>query len=48
MTARQAIRTPYPFHAANPRARITCCLPRKLPRRSVWQRLRDEIARICR
>jgi hypothetical protein len=49
--ARQAIRTPYPFHAFtqhNPRAHVTCCRPRKLPRRTLWRRLQDEIARLCR
>jgi len=45
---RQAIRTPYPFHQHNPRAHVTCCRPRKLPRRSMWRRLQDEIARLCR
>ena len=48
---RQAIRQPYPFHAFtqhNPRAHVTCCRPRKLPRRSAWQRFKDEIARLCR
>lgn len=48
---RQAIRQQYPFHAFtqhNPRAHVTCCRPRKLPRRSWLQRVRDEIARLCR
>lgn len=51
---RQALRTAYPFHLAsayvqhNPRAHVTCCKPRKLPRRSLLRRFLDEIARLCR
>lgn len=51
---RQAIRTPYPFHVAgayvqhNPRAHVTCCKRHPLPRRSMLQRILDEVARLCR
>lgn len=45
---RQALHTPYPFHQHNPRAHVVCCRPRKLPRRTWWQRVKDEAARLCR
>jgi len=45
---RQALRTEYPFHLNPPRQHVTCCKPRKLPRRSWLQRVRDEIARLLR
>jgi hypothetical protein len=45
---RQALHTPYPFHQHNPRAHVVCCRPRRLPRRSAWQRFKDEIARLMR
>lgn len=45
---RQALRTEYPFHFQSPRHSATCCKPRKLPRRTWLQRVRDEIARLLR
>lgn len=45
---RQALRTEYPFHFNQPRQHVICCKPRKLPRRTWLQRVRDELARLLR
>lgn len=45
---RQAIRNPYPFHQHNPRSNTACCTRKPLPRRSIWQRIADQFARLVR
>ncbi len=45
---RQDLRNTYPFHARNPREHVGCCRPRKLPRRTLWQRALDTLARWSR
>lgn len=45
---RQAIRIAYPFHQHNPRSTVACCTRKPLPRRSIWQRIADEFARLVR
>lgn len=48
--SRQDLRSTYPFHAPgalhNVRAGVTCCKPRKLPRRSLVRRLLDAVRRM--
>lgn len=45
---RQDLRNTYPFHACNPREHVACCRPRKLPRRTLWLRVLDTLARWSR